>query len=450
MKKAAMVFGLILAGALGAAAQHWPAFRGGAASGVADPSTLPTKWDIEKGANVLWKREIPGFGHASPIVWGDRVFVLTAVNKSDKPGMDMKSQALTVSDDSEFEWRVYALNKKTGEILWQQVARTGKPLSKRHPQSSQASSTPVTNGKVVVAYLGSEGLYAYDVNGKLLWKKDLGLINTPFHADPDLVYGTATSPVIYKELVIVQADKDRDSFLAAYSLKDGREVWRVARDEYSSWGTPVVVTGGKRDELVTQAHKFTRSYDPATGKELWRFGRNGEQHIPSPALAGGVLYFATLSSELAPVYAIRPGGAGDISIAEGKPRSPSIAWYESRGGIHTVSPIVYRGQMYVCSDNGVISAFDAATGQRSFRARLGNGGNYFASPVGAGGNIYFFNQEGDGFVVKSGAKYELVSQNSMGEMVMATPAVSGNVLFVRGYKHLFAIADSSAPARAAK
>ncbi len=439
---------LFLFAALSAHAQNWPAFRGGSATGVADAAKLPTQWNAEKGTNILWKQEIPGYGHASPVVWGDRIFVLTAVPKGPDSGVDVKAQALTTEDKSEYDWRVVALDKSTGKILWQQTAITGKPRSKRHPQSSQASSTPVTNGKVVVAYFGSEGLYAYDFSGKLLWKKDLGVINTSLHFDPDLVYGTATSPVIYKNSVIVQVDRDRESFIAAYALKDGKELWRVARDEPSSWATPVIVSQGKRDELITQAYKFTRAYDPATGKELWRFGRNGEQHIPSPSIANGLLYFTSQSSDFAPVYAIRPGASGDISLAEGKPRSEHIAWFEQRGGIHMVSPLVYRGTVYLCQDNGVVGAYDAATGNRVFRARLGNGGNYFASPIGANGHVYFFNQEGDGFVVKSGAKYELVSQNPLGEIIMATPAVSGNVLFVRGYKHLFAIGE--APVRGGK
>ena len=241
MKKSVSTL-LFLFAALSAHAQNWPAFRGGSATGVADAAKLPTQWNAEKGTNILWKQEIPGYGHASPVVWGDRIFVLTAVPKGPDSGVDVNAQALTTEDKSEYDWRVVALDKSTGKILWQQTAITGKPRSKRHPQSSQASSTPVTNGKVVVAYFGSEGLYAYDFSGKLLWKKDLGVINTSLHFDPDLVYGTATSPVIYKNSVIVQVDRDRESFIAAYALKDGKELWRVARDEPSSWATPVIVS----------------------------------------------------------------------------------------------------------------------------------------------------------------------------------------------------------------
>ncbi len=424
-----------------AEAQNWPAFRGADSAGVADGPAVPLSWNVEKGTNILWKREIPGFGHSGPIVWGEKLFVTTAASKGAGGDLDRKAQTLTTEDKSEFDWRVYALDRKTGKILWERTAHTGIPRSKRHPQSSQASPTPVTNGKVVVAYFGSEGLYAYDVNGKPLWKREMGEINTSLHIDPDMVYGTASSPLIYKDVVIVQADKDRDSFLAAYSLKDGREKWRVSRDEFPSWSSPILVRG-KRDELITQAYKFTRSYDPATGKELWRFGKNGEQHIPTPVAAGGILYFTSQGGDASPVYAIRPGASGDISLAEGKPKNEHILWHHARGGIHVVSPLVYQGLMYVCQDNGVVTAFNAASGERVYRARLGKGGEYFASPIGLNGHILFFNQDGDVYAIKAGPKFEVVSESKVGETVMATPAVSGGVLYVRGYKNLYAIAET--------
>jgi outer membrane protein assembly factor BamB len=431
---------LLLAITTAASAQHWPAFRGPAATGIADGPAVPLQWDVEKGTNILWKREIPGFAHSGPIVWGDLVFVTTAVNLNPaaKPS---DARGLTTEDKDEHEWRVYALHRKTGDIVWQHTARKGVPRSKRHPASSQASCTPVTNGKVLVAYFGSEGLFAYDLKGKLLWQRDLGVIDTGLYFDPDQIYGAGSSPVIYKDLVIIQADRDRDPFLAAFSLKDGKEVWRASRaGEFASWSTPILVTGGKRDELITQAHKFTRSYDPATGKELWRFGKNGEQHIPSPVFVGGLLYFSSQGGETQPLYAIRPGASGDISIVEGQPRNQHIAWYQPRGGVHVVSPLVYQGIIYICSDNGVVSAFDAATGERHHRARLGSGGIHFASPTGINGHVLFISQDGEAFVLKAGLKLELAWQGKLGEGVMSTPAVAASTLFIRGYKHLFAIA----------
>lgn len=429
---------ILLAGA--AHAQNWPAFRGPNSIGIADGPAVPVQWDVEKGTNILWKKEIPGFAHSSPIVWGDVVYLTTAVPTDGSPGFDPKVRGLTTEDKVEYEWRLIALDRKTGAQQWSRSIRKGVPRSKRHPQSSHASSTPVTNGKVIVAYFGSEGLYAFDIKGTPLWQVEMGTINTVLYFDPDQVYGSGSSPVIYKDLVIIQADKDRDSFIAAFRLKDGKEVWRSARDEFSSWSTPVLVTGGARDELVTQAFKFTRSYDPATGKELWRFGKNGEQHIPSPVLAGGMLYFTSQGGDSSPIYAIRPGASGDISLTDGKPQDKHIAWYQPRGGVHIVSPLVYQGHMYVLADNGVVSVHDAATGERRYRSRLGAGGVHFASPTGINGNVLFISQDGEAYVIKAGPKFELVAESKLGEGTMSTPAVSGGTIFIRGYKHLFAIA----------
>ncbi len=429
---------------LTAQAQNWPTFRGPNSASVADGASIPLHWNVKKGDNILWKTPIPGFGHSSPIVWGDTVFVTTAATDDPKYSVDKQARFPTVKDDFVFSYKIYALNKRTGKVLWERTAYKGLPKSQRHPQSSHASPTPVTNGKIIVVYFGSVGLFAYDMSGKLLWETDLGEINVSFFGDPDLVYGAASTPVIYQDLVIVQADKDRNSFIAAYSLKNGKEVWRQSRDEFPSWSTPVLYTEGDRDELITQAFKFTRSYDPATGKELWRFGRNGEQHIPSPILHDGLLYFAGNGHKVSPIYAIRPGASGDISLQEGKPRSDHIVWYRKRGGVHIVSPLVYRGHVYVVKDNGVLGVYDASNGKRVYRARIGGkGGSYFASPIGVNGHVLFASQEGDVTLIKAGPKYEEVSVNTMGEILMATPAISEGVIYIRGLKNLFAVAKTA-------
>ena len=443
--KRLLALGICLFVGVVAQAQNWPTFRGPNSTGVADGEPIPQHWNVENGENILWKTPIPGFGHSSPIVWGDKVFVTTAATDDPEYNVNKQAQTLTVNDDVEFSFKLYALDKRTGEVRWERTAYKGLPKSQRHPQSSHASPTPVTNGEIVLAYFGSVGLFAYDLEGNLLWKKDLGQINVALFLDLDMVYGVGTTPVIYKDLVIIQADKDKDSFIAAYRLQDGKEVWRQARDEFPSWSTPVLYTEGERDELITQAFKFTRSYDPATGKELWRFGKNGEQHIPSPILSDGLVYFTSNGNEVSPIYAIRPGASGDISIKEGQPKSEHIVWHRKRGGVHIVSPLVYRGHVYVVSDNGILGAYDADTGKRVFRARLGGrGGSFFASPIGVNGHIYFASQEGDVFIIKAGPQYELVAENTMDEMIMATPAISDGVIYVRGLKNLYAIGKSSA------
>lgn len=441
----AVGLGLVLAASV--QAQNWPQFRGPNASGVAGGHAAPIRWDAEKGTNILWKTSIPGLAHSSPIVWGDRVFVTTAVSSDSNVELseEYPNGMTTAKDTAEHSWRLYALNKHTGEVLWERIAHEGVPKSQRHPKSSQASPTPATDGKVIVAFFGSEGLYAYDFDGTLLWKQDLGLLNAGWHFDPDYVYGVASSPVIYEDLVIVQCDLQEDSFLVAFQLKDGQEVWRSPRDEIPSWATPTIYMGKDRSELVTHSPSFIRGVDLRSGEELWRLSSNLDHTIPTPVVSGDLIYVTSAGVKLSPVYAIRPGGTGDITLEEGATSNEFIAWSYRRGGPFIPTPVVYDGYLYLCADNGVLTVYDARTGERIYRARIGGkGGAYFASPIAADGKLYFASEDGDIFVIKTGPKYELLAENPMGEVLMATPAISEGVLYVRGLKHLFAIGEAAA------
>src|SRR5262245_34829136 len=262
---------LILGIARPALAQNWPSFRGANASGVADGKATATIWDATKGTNILWKAPIPGLAHASPVVWGDKVFITTAI--SSKGSNDFRhglyGDVDSDKDTSVHSWHVYCLDKRTGKILWDRVAYEGVPKIKRHIKSTHNNSTPATDGKNVIAFFGSEGLYCYDFNGKLTWKKDLGVLDTGWFYDPDYQWETASSPIIYKNMVIVQCDIQKNSFVAAFDLKDGKQIWMTPREEIPSWGTPTVYEGPSRAELVTNATRAVRGYDPMTGKELW-------------------------------------------------------------------------------------------------------------------------------------------------------------------------------------
>src|SRR5712692_5412961 len=234
-----------------AMAADWPQFRGPGASGVGDGTKPPVHWDAAKGANIVWTAEIPGLANSSPVVWGDRVFVTTAISSDAKQTFrtGLYGDTDPVADTSPHKWKVLALDKKTGKILWEQTAHEGVPKTKRHPKSSQASPSPVTDGTVVIAYFGSEGLYVYSTDGKLLWTKDLGVQNAGWFFDPDSEWGAASSPVIYQRSVIVQCDRQKDSFIAAFDLKDGKELWRTARAELPTWGTPTIVRINDRSEV---------------------------------------------------------------------------------------------------------------------------------------------------------------------------------------------------------
>ncbi len=431
-------------------AQHWPSFRGQNASGVADGKPMPVSWDATKGENLLWKAPVPGLAVSSPVIWGERVYLSTAVSSDPNPVFrhGLYGDVEPSNDVSKHTWRVIALDKKNGKVVWDRVAHEGAPKTKRHPKSSQASATPATDGRHVVVSFGSEGLYAYDVDGRLLWKKDLGVLNSGWFYDPDYEWGFGSSPIIWKDLVIVQCDIQKDSFVAAFEVATGKPVWRTSRDEIPSWGTPTVYEAGGRAELVTHGTKFIRGYDPRTGQELWRLSGNSEVTIPTPIIGPDLIVVTNGYRGVQPIFAIRPGAKGDISLQGQETKSQSIAWSTKRGGPYIPTPVLYGSHLYVCLNNGVLAVYDVRTGERAYQERLGGkGGAFSASPVAGDGKIYLTSEDGDVFVVKAGPSYELLATNPVGEVLMASPAIADGVLFVRGLKHLFAFASTPAARR---
>ena len=430
-------------------AQNWPQFRGPQASGVAEKADIPVQFDVAKGTNVRWKTPIPGVAVSSPIAWGDHVFVTTAVSSDTSASVrtGLYGDVEPAKDTSKHTWEVYALDRRTGKVSWKRVAHEGVPKTKRHPKSSQASPTPVTDGKVVVAHFGSEGLYAYDFKGNLLWKQDLGRLNAGWFFDPDYEWGVASSPIIFRDMVIIQADIQKDSFVAAYRLKDGKQVWKTMRDEIPSWGTPAIYDDKQRPELITHATKFIRAYDPLTGKELWHLSGNSEITTPTPLIAHGLIYVTNGYRGIQPIYAIRPGASGDITLPKGKESSEFIAWSKPRGGPYTPTPLIYGDLMYVLSNNGVLAAYNAKTGERLYQERVGKGGSYSASPVAASGRLYLTSEDGEIYVVRTGPKFELIGENSVGEVTMATPAIAGDLMIIRGLKHVIAIGGATRASR---
>jgi outer membrane protein assembly factor BamB len=447
MKKLTFPMFWLFAFCIYANAQNWPQFRGPLASGVAEGQTTPTTWDAAKSQNLLWKTLIPGLSHASPVVWGDKVFVVTAVNSAvkDETRFGLFGDVAPVKDDPKHTWKVYALDKRTGKILWERVAYEGVPKVKRHPKSSHAASTPVTDGKSLIVLFGSEGLYSYNLNGKLLWKQDLGILDAGWFYDPDYQWEYGSSPIIYKNLIIVQADIQKNSFVAAYDLKTGKQVWKTQREEISSWGTPTVYEGKTRAELITNGSKAIRGYDPLTGKELWRLTPNSEVTTPTPVVANDLIFVTSGYRPIQPIYAIKPGATGDISLKAGQESNEFIAWRKERGGPYMPTPVAYGELLYTLSNQGVLAAYNIKSGERVYQERLGGkGGAFTASPVASDGKIYLSSEDGDVFVVKAGSKYELLSTNPVGEVMMATPAISDGMVIVRGINHLFAFGESVA------
>jgi outer membrane protein assembly factor BamB len=425
--------GFLVLFSLSARAQDWPQFRGHNASGVAASGRPPIAWDVRTSRNIRWRLPVPGLAHSSPIVWGERVYVTTAVPLEKAPDELRLGEAGigAAADMVRHSWRIYAIDRATGRVVWERAAVEGVPRIKRHVKASHASATPATNGRYVAALFGSEGLFCFDIDGKLLWRQDLGLMDVGLANDPSYQWGPASSPVIVGDLAIVQNDRHKGSMLVAFDLASGREAWRSPRDEWPAWSTPAVLrssTGSGPGELITNSPNFIRGHDPRTGKELWRIeDPGGEVKVVTPVVADDLaIVTGGYPSGGRPIYAIRSGGR--------------VAWRAENGSPYTPTPIVYEGLLYVLRDNGVLAAYDVKTGERIYQERLATGtGSFSASPVAADGKLYFASEDGEVFVARAGRTFELLARSSMGEVCMATPAISGDLLLVRTRSALYAI-----------
>jgi outer membrane protein assembly factor BamB len=417
---------------------NWPSFRGPGASGVADGQAPPATWDARAGRNVRWKTPLPGLGLSCPVVWGERVFVTTAVGEKGAPlRTGLYGDVEPVEDRSEHAWKVYCLDARTGRVVWERTARSGVPTVKRHPKSSHANSTPATDGKHLVAFFGSEGLYCYDLAGRLLWQKDLGVLAAGWFYDSTYEWGFGSSPVLYRDRVLIQCDVGKGSFLAAFRLADGQELWRTPRDEVPSWGSPTVVAAGGVTQVVTNATRFARGYDVETGKELWRLGPNSEITVPTPINGCGLIFVTSGYRPIQPIYAVRPGARGDLSPKGGATSGKGVAWSTGKGGPYLPTPLVYGEHLYVCSISGILTCYEARTGRQVYRQRVG--GAYTASPVAADGRLYFTSEDGTVRVVAAGPRFRRLAANPLGEACLATPAISGGMLLFRTRHHIVAV-----------
>jgi uncharacterized protein (TIGR03067 family) len=426
----------------GPALDRWPSFRGVNAAGCAERPLAVSTWNAATGHNLLWKTAIPGLGHSCPVIWDGQIFITTAI--SGDPKAELKTgrnggAGQSATDDSKHTWRVYCLDFHSGKVRWEATACAGVPKVKRHPKSTQANATPATDGKRLVVFFASEGLYCYDLDGKLLWQKDLGVIDAGAFDNVALQWGSASSPIIFQDMVLVQCDQQQGSFLAAFELASGKEIWRDKRQEGPSWSTPVILQGKGRAELITASPNFSRGYDPRTGKELWRLGNHSSITVPTPVVGKELIYLADGYSRPGPkpIYAVRPGQSGDISLAQGTESSDAIAWSRTRGGPYVPTPILVGDLLYVCNNIGVLACYDGRTGKQLYEQRLG--GNYSASPIAAAGRIYFTSEEGDVRVIEAGPEFKPLATNPIGEPCLATPALASGRLIVRTASALLAI-----------
>lgn len=421
----------------------WPSFRGPLASGIADGQQLPDTWNFATGEHLLWKTRIAGLAHSSPVVWGDTVVVTTAV--SARADATFKHGALggsgEASDDrSSQQWKVIALDRRTGTIRWERTAAAGVPLDQRHVKSTYASATPATNGRIIVATFGSMGAHAFDMAGAPLWSVDYGRVNLGAYDLPSWEWGPASSPIIWNDLVILQIDTHADSLLLALDAMTGETRWRIERDEIPSWGTPTVADTPAGPVLVTNASNYIRGYDPRTGKELWRIGRSSKITAPTPIFADGLWVVASGRAPERPIFVVKPDAAGDLTLRGTETSNSGIAWSKTARGPYMPTPLAYRGILYVLANNGTFDAHDLQTGKEIYRQRLPDVGSGFsASPVAADGKIYLSSEDGEVIVIAAGPEFRHLATNSMGDLIMATPALSNGVMFIRGATTLFAI-----------
>ena len=432
---------MAFAAVFSARAANWPQFRGPGALGVDESRAAPTHWNSETGVNIRWQTPLPGLAHASPIVWGERIYVATAV----KPGeSDLKvglyGDITPLVEKEVHQWRLMALDRTSGRILWNTLGREAVPRTERHPKASPCNSTPATDGNHIVAIFGSEGLFCFDTAGKVVWQKDLGLMNSGYYLAPSAQWGFASSPVISEGKVIVLCDVLTNSYLAAFDLADGREVWRSPRTDVPTWSTPAIVETKGRKQIVVNGWHFTGGYDFATGRNLWRMDGGGDIPVPTPLYANGLIYLTSAHGRYAPMRAVRPEAAGDITPADPGQTNSAVAWAHAARGNYMQTPIAVGGRLFGCTDAGQVTCFDAATGTVKYTGRLSASGQGFtASPVSDGRHLYFTSEEGVVLVLAVGDAFSVVATNELHETCLATPALVEGTLFFRTRAKLIAV-----------
>jgi len=420
--------------------RQWPGYRGYMASGVLDNANLPDAFDFVKLVNIKWKTEIPGLGLSSPVIWGNRLFITTAVSEQDKAGYKpgLYGDVTPVNDTSVHQWKVYCINKNDGKIIWERTSYKGVPKIKRHPKSTHANTTVATDGKYVVAFFGSEGLYCYDVEGKLQWQKNFGVLKSVFFTMPKAEWEFASSPIIHKGVLIIQVDVIDNSFVAAYDVKTGREIWKSKRDEYPGWCTPNIYTNGGRTYIAVNGYKHRGGYEFETGKEVWRMSGGGDIQIPTPIVGNNLIYFNSAHGKSSPIIAVKTSATGDITLKGDETSNSGIQWSLPRGGSYMHTMLLYRNLLYNVNWNGVINCLDPLTGKEVYNAKLGTAGSFIASPVASDGRIYIVDEMGTVYIISDGSTFKLLAEIPMKDVCMTAPAITDGMIYFRTQHYLYA------------
>jgi len=423
-------------------AENWPQFRGVDAQGVSQiPASV--QWDMETGEGVLWKTPIPGLAHACPVIWEDQVIVATAVKPGDASlKVGLYGDIASVDEQEEHDWRLMCLNRKDGTVQWDISAFKGIPKVKRHTKATHCNSTPATNGQRIVALFGSEGLFCFDMQGQLLWKKDLGAMDSGYFKVPDAQWGFASSPIIHDQKVIVQCDVQKGSFLGVFDLEDGDTHWRIPRADVPTWSTPAVVQTPRGKQIIVNGWKHLGAYAFSNGEEIWKLTGGGDIPVPTPIAGHGRVYMTSAHGKYRPMHSIWLHAKGDITPETIGDTNEHIAWSHARKGNYMQTPILAGDYLFGCSDFGILHCFDALTGEVHFDERIGRGRDGFtASPIVAGDKLYLTSEQGKVYVIPVEKAFSIEHINDMGETCMATPAAVGGTLFWRTRHHLVAIGE---------
>lgn len=421
--------------------RQWTAYRGKFSSGVLDNANLPESFDFNKMINIRWKIEIPGLGLSSPVIWGNKVFITTAVSQADnsgyKPGI--YGDITPVSDSSVHEWKVLCIEKNTGNMIWERTAYKGIPKMKRHPKSTHANASVATDGEYVVAFFGSEGLFCYDMNGNLLWQKNFGTLRSVFFAVKSAEWEFASSPIIYNGVLIIQCDVMENSFVAAYDVKTGKELWKTQRDEYPGWCTPNIYTNAGKTYVALNGYKNRGGYDFETGKEIWKMSGGGDIQIPTPVIGNDMIYFNSAHGKSSPIIAVKTDAVGDITLKDSETSNDFVKWSLPRGGSYMHTLLLYKNHLYNVNWNGTIICLDPLTGKQIYNAKLGNTKSFIASPVASDGKIYIVDEEGTVYIVSDGDDFKLLAEIPMNDICMTAPAITDGMILFRTQKYLFAV-----------
>jgi outer membrane protein assembly factor BamB len=417
---------------------YWPYWRGPAVNGMA-VGDAPLHWSDSQ--NVKWKKDIPGRGNSSPVIWGDKIFLTTAIPagtaaKTEQPPAAPAGRGrmgLAGPAPVEHDFVVLCFNRKTGEELWRRTAKTATPHESHHPQyGSFASNSPVTDGKYVYASFGSRGVYCYDVDGKPIWQKDFEV-----QMKMRMAFGEGLGPVVSGDRLILVYDHEGDSFMVVLDKNTGKEIWRVSRDEKSNWAAPLVVDFGGKKQIVVNGSNKVRSYDFETGKIIWECAGLGVNTIPHPVRQDDMI-FAMSGYQNPNLMAIRLGKEGILTGTD------AVVWTQQKGNSYTPSPVLYDNKLYVLTDAGMLSCYNAKTGEPYYQmTRLPKTYSFKSSPVGANGKLYLASENDDVIVVKMGEKFEVLATNTMpDQMFIAAPAIVGGEIFLRSQNRLYCIHEN--------